>query len=252
MIMIGLLYGAGDFSNSICTAVNCGEDTDCTGATLGSLFGILHGTVYIPEKWIAPIGKKIKTACLNLGELGNYGNQLPADVDELTNRIIHLTQLVINQHNSRIQVSDLPTDLTDLQVDTLIADSEIAEMYANRNASVFRYDFFDIAVDYGPEGPMVKDGIAKAIKICIYNRYKIQANLNLHWYTPESWVVTPSRDGYSMSLPTHLGEPVELVYSITIPQISIPMVRAVFEITISGRPTVMLGPIMLVNANLIS
>ncbi len=86
MLLIGLLYGEGDFAKSLCTTVNCGEDTDCTAATVGSIFGIIHGIENIPKKWIKPIGRKIKTACLNLGELGFYGDQLPSDIDNLADR----------------------------------------------------------------------------------------------------------------------------------------------------------------------
>lgn len=251
MLMIGLLYGEGDFSNSVCTAVNCGEDTDCTGATLGSLFGILHGTAGIPEKWIAPIGKNIKTACLNLGELGYYGNQLPVDVDDLTDRTIRLARRVIDRFGSTIQLTEEPTELAGQKVNSLLSGPETIEMYANREAAVFKFDFFDIAVDYGPEGPLAKDGSAKTVKFRIYNRYKVQANLGFHWYTPEGWIVAPARGGYRMSLPSHLGEPLELASTITIPQITVPLVRAAFEITIAGRPTVMLVPLIFVNGNVI-
>ncbi len=250
MILIGLLYGAGDFGNSVCTAVNCGEDTDCTGATLGSLFGILHGTAGIPEKWIAPIGKKIKTACLNLGELGYYGGQLPGNVDDLTDRTIRLAQRVIDRFGSHLQVTTAPTDLSGLNAKSLYAGTDIIEMYANRDAAIFRFEFFDVAVDYGSEGPLAKDGVAKTVRIRIYNRYKVQANLSFHWYTPEGWIVAPSKDGYRISLPPHLGEPLELTYFATIPQITVPLARAAFEITIAGRPTVMLVPVMLLNGNL--
>ncbi|MBQ2708304.1 MAG: ADP-ribosylglycohydrolase family protein, partial [Clostridia bacterium] len=51
--MLGLLYGDGDFKKSMILAINCGDDTDCTGATLGSLFGIMNGTAGIPEDWQA-------------------------------------------------------------------------------------------------------------------------------------------------------------------------------------------------------
>ena len=39
IIIIGLLYGEGDFGRSICLATNCGEDTDCTaGSPFSELF----------------------------------------------------------------------------------------------------------------------------------------------------------------------------------------------------------------------
>ena len=57
-ITLGLLAGGGDFGKSICVAVNCGDDSDCTGATLGALAGILWPD-RIEEKWKAPIGTRI-------------------------------------------------------------------------------------------------------------------------------------------------------------------------------------------------
>lgn len=33
-VTLGLLYGEGDFKRSLILAVDCGDDTDCTGATL--------------------------------------------------------------------------------------------------------------------------------------------------------------------------------------------------------------------------
>lgn len=42
-VVLGLLYGAGDFKQSIILAVNCGDDTDCTGATVGAFLGLLYG-----------------------------------------------------------------------------------------------------------------------------------------------------------------------------------------------------------------
>jgi len=56
--VIGWLYGK-DFGDKLCKAVNCGYDTDCTGATLGSVLGILGGTAGIPKKWVEPIGTDI-------------------------------------------------------------------------------------------------------------------------------------------------------------------------------------------------
>ena len=53
--VLGWLDGDGDFGRAICTAVNCGKDTDCTGATVGALMGILDPGC-IDERWKQPIG----------------------------------------------------------------------------------------------------------------------------------------------------------------------------------------------------
>ena len=45
-----LVQGEGDFEKSIAIALNCGEDTDCTCATMGAVYGILFGAKNIPEK----------------------------------------------------------------------------------------------------------------------------------------------------------------------------------------------------------
>lgn len=56
--ILGWLAGGGDFGKSLCIAVNCGRDTDCTGATLGALLGIIDPDG-IPASWRAPIGEEI-------------------------------------------------------------------------------------------------------------------------------------------------------------------------------------------------
>lgn len=251
MIVIGLLYGEGDFGRSICTAVNCGEDTDCTGATLGALFGILHGLEGIPEAWIAPIGRKIKTACLNLGELGYYGNQLPADVDELTERVLRLTRQVVERYQLPLHVSDAPTCLEGLEAESLLAGELQKELYRDLTAARFRFDFFDVAVDYGEEGPLLRPGQPKVIQVRVENRYKVQANLAIHWYTPEDWEILPNRDGYLQSFPAGFGRDAKLNFQITAHKLDQPLARAVIEITIPGRPTVMLVPVMLLNGSLL-
>jgi hypothetical protein len=85
IIILAWLYGEDDFGKSLCLAVNCGEDTDCTAATLGALFGIIYGNSGIPKKWLAPLNGKITVGCVNYlnGDLF-----IPKTVDELTDRIL--------------------------------------------------------------------------------------------------------------------------------------------------------------------
>ncbi len=259
MLLIGLLYGEGDFARSLTTAVNCGEDTDCTGATAGSIFGILHGIDAIPPQWITPIGRTIKTACLNLGELGGFGSQLPADVDVLTDRTVAIAQRMSLRHpkasGSRLRatmpmLSEAPTELSDLKPELLNGDKVREALFANMGRPVFRFQDFTVGVDYGAAGPLICDGQPTTVKLHIHNHYKIQANLNLHWYLPEGWKVSPAADGALLSLPGQLGKPLDVTFRLEAPAVRSPMNRAVVELTIAGRPTVMLVPITLLNGNL--
>lgn len=38
-------------------AINCGDDTDCTAATVGSILGIINGKSNIPSDWQEYIGE---------------------------------------------------------------------------------------------------------------------------------------------------------------------------------------------------
>jgi hypothetical protein len=56
-----LLYGEGDYSKSICMAVQAGFDTDCNGATVGSILGITNGIDGIDKKWSEPFNDTLQT-----------------------------------------------------------------------------------------------------------------------------------------------------------------------------------------------
>lgn len=60
LVTAAVLYGGGDFSKSICMAVQQGYDTDCNGATVGSIIGMMVGTAGIASVWTDPIGDKTR------------------------------------------------------------------------------------------------------------------------------------------------------------------------------------------------
>lgn len=66
--VMGLLYGQGNFEKSICTAVSCGLDTDCNGATVGSILGVMHGARKVPRKWASPLNNTIKSGVLHFSQ----------------------------------------------------------------------------------------------------------------------------------------------------------------------------------------
>lgn len=85
--LIGWLYEEG-FTKQMLTTINCGYDTDCTVATLGSLLGILYGTEYLDPYWTEPLGEKIITS------KPITGFSAPKTITELTQRSIAARRLV--------------------------------------------------------------------------------------------------------------------------------------------------------------
>jgi len=61
IVAIGLLYGEDNFTQTIARAVMPGFDTDCNGATCGSLWGVRHGVDAIPASWTRPIADTVRT-----------------------------------------------------------------------------------------------------------------------------------------------------------------------------------------------
>jgi len=51
-VIIGLLYGEGDFYKTIDIATRCGQDSDCNPATAGGILGAIIGYEKIPAYWM--------------------------------------------------------------------------------------------------------------------------------------------------------------------------------------------------------
>lgn len=142
--IIGWLYGK-DYGEAICIAVNCGYDTDCTGATLGSFLGIVLGNNALPAKWLEPLGTAIATNA-SWGGLRNVDKgirSLPANTDELTNRTLAVSKRVMSFHG--LSLEDIPAD-----VESLVADDACRELW-RRNP--WRIDHSLQAIDVGIEYP---------------------------------------------------------------------------------------------------
>ncbi len=61
VVAMALLWGERDFGRTICYSVMPGFDTDCNGATSGSVLGLMLGRKALPERWIAPMNDTLMT-----------------------------------------------------------------------------------------------------------------------------------------------------------------------------------------------
>lgn len=99
---IGWLYGE-DFGDSICKAVNCGWDTDCTAATLGAILGIIGGASSLPQKWIEPLGYEIAT---NMTTGGIRNLTAPTNIHELTDCVCKQAKRVCQYWGCDVEFSE--------------------------------------------------------------------------------------------------------------------------------------------------
>jgi hypothetical protein len=56
-VVIGLLYGEGDFFKTMDISTRCGHDSDCNPASACGILGVMNGYEWIPEEWKRGIAK---------------------------------------------------------------------------------------------------------------------------------------------------------------------------------------------------
>ena len=69
IVAAALLYGKGDLGASICMAVETGFDTDCNGATVGSILGMRNGAWSIDPEWVKPFNDQLDTSIFGVGRV---------------------------------------------------------------------------------------------------------------------------------------------------------------------------------------
>lgn len=175
IIVASLLLGKGDFEKTIITAVHCGEDADCTAATVGATLGIIYGSSNLPEKWTAPLGGKIETAYINKN-LG--GVEIPEDIFELTDRVLQLVPVfggkscVISEDGLSVNAEKPQKySMRDLyykgyygQEDIKIHDYLKLAPYKK----LYKNTMFNTVIDYGRE-PFVEVGETVKLGVTLYN-----------------------------------------------------------------------------------
>jgi len=88
IVVMGLLYGGGDYSKSIAISVMGGWDTDCNGATTGSIMGVMLGAKNLPDKWIKPLNDRIRSFVIG------YDN---SRISDLAKRTLKITKKILER-----------------------------------------------------------------------------------------------------------------------------------------------------------
>ncbi len=182
---IGLLYGK-DFADALCKAVNCGYDTDCTGATLGALLGIISGKEGLPDKWIKPLSDKITT---NSSWGGIRNVREPKNLDDLTKRVCRMGRKVISFYKEEIF---LERKTVSKEIDLGFGpDENIKKLWYTSPTKVdFNLHTLIISVDY-LNTPVIQLGVLSSFKIIIKNTRLVNLKVDVSIETPLGWNVEP-------------------------------------------------------------
>lgn len=246
-VVLGLLYGKGDFKQSLIYAVDCGDDTDCTGATLGSLMGIMGGMKVIPDDWRAYIGDDIKSICIAAGH-----GLWPKTCTELTDCIMDVLPITLNRRHGLLGNINKSVQLgSELCTGDVNPESFYGREFVEKLAARKRYSFVvesplaDVLVEFD-EKPVVQPGgtLTGAISIERHT-FNEQRHYLLRFITPEGWSVEHQHNLFAPSLSSedfrhastkftiHVGENVEANNSI------------IGEITCPGHHTKIFLPIQI-------
>lgn len=199
-MILGLLYGEGDFGKSICLANACGEDTDCTAGTLGAILGIIGGASRLPEKWMAPVDDRISTMCIDKTTSEIW---VPDTATELTDRVIREAIIFIGQEYCDVLNKTGPVFYCAEGRNLYCADAgEYLKNIKGGNKSEaltvrelcelspycvrFSFPCFRVILDY--EGSVtIQSGIPKKIKVRVrnVNRMHQQQWVKITLYLPE-------------------------------------------------------------------
>jgi ADP-ribosylglycohydrolase len=231
--MLGWLYGDGDFGKSICAAVNCGDDTDCTGATLGSLLGILGGTKGIPERWRAPIGEGIRNVAI-----GNF--QPPKTLSELTDRTVRMAKIVLLEQNASVRIADAPTDLSGVS----LTDEATAKALWTRSPWRVPFDFVSVRATLDVLGePWIGVDAPHTIALDLQNQTPHPLPVTLTCRLAEGLTAEPATQ--TVDLPPLGHEPVVVRIELRAEEIGQPVLRGCVEIAPRGRPSLGVVPFAL-------
>ena len=193
--VLGLLYGEGDFKRSMITAINCGDDTDCTGATVGAMMGLLYGLEGIPKDWREYIGDAIVTCSLNT----TLRTKFPKTTAELSRDVDEMAPIVM------FASRQMPDDQVCVFGERDEIPADVKELYAAHNKTLPRLEAlapYSFTQSFGPlcvtvthaEAPELSPLGSASVSVRLENPYVLYGNLpynlSVDWILPEGFSVS--------------------------------------------------------------
>ena len=162
-IVLGWLYGEGDYRKTLVITLNCGDDSDSTVATVGSILGILGGTRSIDPEWKGTVGADVKTCIMN------REFPCPKDLNELTDRTLTVARQVLKLHAAPVAIAEAPTDLSRLRDLALSDATAVRGLWTlSPYQIVWREPDCQVTLDYQGE-PTIAAGAERAVKVAVRN-----------------------------------------------------------------------------------
>lgn len=264
-VVLGLLYGNCDFKKSMILALNCGDDTDCTGATLGSILGIMYGTAGLPADWRVHIGDAVVTKC-NLQGHGNW----PATNAELTDYIMtllpsttrkpHINPYYSPFHGNTHYAYGTPKgcrpehavcigdkeDFSEITPEDYVGDHFVQDMFNRSHYSFHQAGIYcDVWVELDNKPEIQPLGTVSGSVTVKTLRMSTAKHFRLRWFLPEGWTASGKTNlsaGYPWSEYT---ENATVEFTITAGEKVEPNNRLVLEVSSVQRPTCVYVPVML-------
>ena len=180
-VILGLLYGNGDFKKSLLFAVNCGDDTDCTAATIGSIMGLIYGTKSVPSDWVEYISDKIVT--LTIARLF----PIPKTCAELTEKIVNFVPAFLIENEADVKIVDGESEIPEgilskfkmpASINWGRTDEYCCAYYSNKNMCSFtvKAPTFTAIICY-KDNPEIKANDEKEIYVRILNNVQAHGNI---------------------------------------------------------------------------
>lgn len=226
-VVLGFLYGEGDFGKSVCATVNCGDDTDSTGATVGALLGILLGTKGIPEAWRKPVGDAIQNVAI-------AGFQSPRTVLEFTDQTVFLAKKMMEAHSAPVAIHPgAPTDLSRARELKLI-DLDLAKSLWARSPYRISHDLEGVRVTLDFLGdPKIEAGKPYRMKVALENLGAEPLEVKIGCRQAQGLEVDPAR--ISLQLAGKPGASAAAEIHLRADEINVPILRGSFEISRDGK-----------------